>query len=66
MQEKIIKGKKNGMLVLILTILVELVSLPLAIYGAVLSEIEEHYYKHNLLLNAVPLEMKTFHHYMNY
>jgi len=35
MEEKIIKGKKKGMLMLLLTILIELVSLPVAIYGSV-------------------------------
>ena len=25
----------------------------------IVSEIEEHYYKHNLLLNAVPLEIEN-------
>ena len=38
MQEKIIKGKKNGMLVLVLTVLFEFVFLAVSIYGAVLSE----------------------------
>ena len=38
MQEKIIKGKKNGMLVLVLTIFVELGFIAVSIYGAVLSE----------------------------
>lgn len=38
MEEKIIKNHKNGMLVMILSILVELVSIPVMVYGSVVAE----------------------------